>query len=118
MTLDDSVRAMRLRVIHRAQALGSVTASCREAGIFRTVFCQALTLAGFELAKERRAGASRGAEADGHEGRRGGIQQRVDPLLPPARERQSRSPRTAEPRGTGHHVQGVEVVLQEVPSHR
>jgi transposase InsO family protein len=29
---------MRLRVIHRAAALGSVTAACREAGISRTVF--------------------------------------------------------------------------------
>jgi transposase InsO family protein len=38
MTLDDSVRAMRLRVIHRAQALRSVTAACAEAGISRTVF--------------------------------------------------------------------------------
>ncbi len=38
MTLDDSVRAMRLRVIRRAAALGSVTAACREAGISRTVF--------------------------------------------------------------------------------
>jgi transposase InsO family protein len=38
MTLNDSVRAMRLRVIHRAAALGSVTAACREAGISRTVF--------------------------------------------------------------------------------
>lgn len=38
MTLDDSVRAMRLRVIHRAAVLGSVTAACTEAGISRTVF--------------------------------------------------------------------------------
>ena len=38
MTLDESVRAMRLRVIHRAQVLGSVTAACQEAGISRTVF--------------------------------------------------------------------------------
>ncbi len=38
MTLNDSVRAMRLRVIHRAEQLGSVTAACREAGISRTVF--------------------------------------------------------------------------------
>ena len=38
MTLADSVRAMRLRVIHRAEVLGSVTAACREAGISRTVF--------------------------------------------------------------------------------
>ncbi len=38
MTLDESVQAMRLRVIHRAQVLGSVTAACEEAGISRTVF--------------------------------------------------------------------------------
>jgi transposase InsO family protein len=38
MTLDDSVRAWRLRVIHRAAVLGSVTAACQEAGISRTVF--------------------------------------------------------------------------------
>ena len=38
MTLDESIRAMRLRVIHRAQGLGSVTAACQEAGISRTVF--------------------------------------------------------------------------------
>jgi transposase InsO family protein len=38
MTLDDSVRAMRLRVIHRAAVLGNVTAACREAQITRTVF--------------------------------------------------------------------------------
>ncbi len=38
MTLDDSVRAMRLRVIHRAEVLGNVTAACREAQISRTVF--------------------------------------------------------------------------------
>jgi hypothetical protein len=38
MTLDDSVQAMRLRVMHRATVLGSVTAACREAGISRMVF--------------------------------------------------------------------------------
>jgi transposase-like protein len=38
MTLADSVQAMRLRVIHRASVLGSVTAACQEAGISRTVF--------------------------------------------------------------------------------
>lgn len=38
MTLADSVQAMRLRVMHRATVLGSVTAACQEAGISRTVF--------------------------------------------------------------------------------
>lgn len=41
MTLDDSILAMRLRVMHRAQALGNVSAVCREAGLSRTRFyCQ------------------------------------------------------------------------------
>ena len=38
MTLDDSVLGMRLRVMHRAQALGNVSAVCRELGISRTLF--------------------------------------------------------------------------------
>jgi transposase InsO family protein len=38
MTLDDSVHGMRLRVMHRAQALGNVSAVCRELGISRTLF--------------------------------------------------------------------------------
>jgi hypothetical protein len=38
MTLDESVHGMRLRVIERAQALGNVSAVCRELGISRTVF--------------------------------------------------------------------------------
>lgn len=38
MTLEDSILAMRLRVMRRAHQLGSVTAACREAGISRTVF--------------------------------------------------------------------------------
>ena len=33
MTLDDSVHGMRLRVMQRAQALGNVSAVCRELGI-------------------------------------------------------------------------------------
>jgi transposase len=38
MTLDESVHGMRLRVIERAQALGTVSAVCRELKISRTVF--------------------------------------------------------------------------------
>ena len=38
MTLDESVHGMRLRVIEWAQALGNVSAVCREMGISRTVF--------------------------------------------------------------------------------
>jgi transposase InsO family protein len=38
MTLDESVHGMRLRVIERAQALGNVSAVCRELGISRTLF--------------------------------------------------------------------------------
>src|SRR5437764_4415850 len=38
MTLDDSVHGMRLRVMHRAQVLGNVSAVCREVGISRTLF--------------------------------------------------------------------------------
>jgi transposase len=37
MTLDDSVHGMRLRVMQRAQALGNVSAVCRELGISRTL---------------------------------------------------------------------------------
>ena len=38
MTLDDSILGLRLRVMRRAQELGSVSAACREAGISRTLF--------------------------------------------------------------------------------
>jgi transposase InsO family protein len=38
MTLDDSIQGLRLRVMARAAALGSVSAACREAGISRTLF--------------------------------------------------------------------------------
>jgi transposase InsO family protein len=38
MTLEESILAMRLRVMRRAHELGSVTAACREAGISRTLF--------------------------------------------------------------------------------
>jgi transposase InsO family protein len=38
MTLDESILAMRLRVMRRAGELGNVTAACREAGISRTLF--------------------------------------------------------------------------------
>lgn len=37
MTLEESIRALRLRVLHRAQVLGSVTTACQEAGVSRTV---------------------------------------------------------------------------------
>src|SRR5207244_2985683 len=38
MTLDDSLLALRLRVMRRAEELKSVSAACGEAGIIRTVF--------------------------------------------------------------------------------
>jgi transposase InsO family protein len=38
MTLEDSIRISRLRVIRRAQNLGSISAACREVGISRTLF--------------------------------------------------------------------------------
>ncbi len=38
MTLDDRIQGLRLRVRPRAQALGSVSAACREAGLSRTRF--------------------------------------------------------------------------------
>ena len=38
MTLDDSVHGLRLRAIHRAEALGNVSAVCRELGISRALF--------------------------------------------------------------------------------
>lgn len=38
MTLDESILGMRLRVMRRAQALGNVSAACRELGISRTLF--------------------------------------------------------------------------------
>jgi transposase len=38
MTLDESIQALRRRVIQRAQVLGNVSQACREAGISRTVF--------------------------------------------------------------------------------
>jgi hypothetical protein len=37
MTLDDCILAMRLGVMHRAQALGNVSAACREAGLSQTL---------------------------------------------------------------------------------
>jgi transposase InsO family protein len=40
MTLEDKVHAFRLRVLHRAQELGNVSAACREAGISRTLYCR------------------------------------------------------------------------------
>jgi Helix-turn-helix domain len=38
ITLDDSILAMRLRVMRRAHELNSVTVACQEAGISRTLF--------------------------------------------------------------------------------
>lgn len=38
MTLDESIQGMRLRVIRRAQGLGTVSTACREAGISRALF--------------------------------------------------------------------------------
>jgi hypothetical protein len=38
MTLDESVHGMRLRVIERAQAVGNVSAVCRDLGISRTLY--------------------------------------------------------------------------------
>ena len=38
MTLDDSVHGLRLHAIQRAQAVGNVSAVCRELGISRTLF--------------------------------------------------------------------------------
>lgn len=38
MTLEDSMLALRLRVMRRAQQVGNVSAACREAGISRTLF--------------------------------------------------------------------------------
>ena len=38
MTLEDSIRTTRLRVIRRSHELRSVSAACREAGISRTLF--------------------------------------------------------------------------------
>ena len=38
MTLDESILAMRLRVMRRAPELGNVRAACDEAGISRTLF--------------------------------------------------------------------------------
>lgn len=37
MTLEESILALRLRVMRRAQQLGNVSAACREAGISRTL---------------------------------------------------------------------------------
>ena len=37
MTLDEGVHGMRLHVIERAQAVGNVSAVCRELGISRTL---------------------------------------------------------------------------------
>jgi hypothetical protein len=38
MTLEDSVQALRLRVMRRAEELGNVSAACREQGISRSLF--------------------------------------------------------------------------------
>lgn len=38
MTLEESVVAHRLRVMHRAQELGSITEACRQHGVSRTLF--------------------------------------------------------------------------------
>ena len=38
MTLEDSVHGLRLHAIQRAQAVGNVSAVCRELGISRTLF--------------------------------------------------------------------------------
>lgn len=38
MTLNDSVQGLRLHVMHRALELGSVSRTCREAGISRSLF--------------------------------------------------------------------------------
>ena len=38
MTLEDKVHAFRLHVLQRAEELGNVSATCREAGISRTLF--------------------------------------------------------------------------------
>jgi transposase len=40
MTLEDSVHAFRLRLFSRAEALGNVSAACREAGISRSLYYQ------------------------------------------------------------------------------
>lgn len=74
MTLDDSVQAMRLRVIHRATVLGNVTAACQEAGISRTVFY-----------RWRRRFEQYGA--DGLHPRRHGATRGRPPALPPHVER-------------------------------
>ncbi len=38
MTLDDSIHALRLHMMHRAQELGNVSQACREIGISRSLF--------------------------------------------------------------------------------
>lgn len=66
MTLDDSILRTRLRVMRRAQELGSVIAACREAGISRTVFYrwrQRLERYGFEGLHPRRRQARAGRPA-------------------------------------------------------
>ncbi len=74
MTLDDRVRARRLRGIHRAQRLGNGTAACAEAGISRTVFY-----------RWRRQFEQYGA--DGLHPRRHQAKQGRPPMLPPHTER-------------------------------
>ena len=63
MTLDDSVHGMRLRVMQRAQALGNVSAVCRELGISRTLFYRwrkRFERYGVDGVHPRRRGARRG----------------------------------------------------------
>ena len=63
MTLDDSVHGMRLRVMQRAQALGNVSAVCRELGISRTLFYRwrkRFERYGVDGVHPRRPGARRG----------------------------------------------------------
>ena len=38
MTLDDSIRACRLRVLQEAHRIGNVSATCRRYDVSRTVF--------------------------------------------------------------------------------
>lgn len=63
MTLDESIQGLRLRVLSRARALGSVTAACREVGISRTLFYRwrkRHEQYGPEGVHPRRLGAARG----------------------------------------------------------
>ena len=40
MTLEDKVHAFRLHLFRRAQALGNVSAACRELGVSRSLYYQ------------------------------------------------------------------------------